>query len=838
MEKQQAVNTGSQKKQTHNNNIIKWSRIMTHTSALKLAGKGLFLLLALVLISSLVVAQTGNFTISGNQTNNGLIKVKRDIINNTTGMVTVSGTGVVRLDRTSDDHAIKSATGAYPITFSNLSMTDNRLVTAQTDVTVTSNLTIGDASGAYTNAGTGFSIGARTLNIANTSSYLATSTAALTFSGGTVNYTNATSQSVLVKPTGTTYGTLGLTGNANMTIPDATAGAFSVGTLTHSGSGTLTINDSATVTATATIGTLATVASGKLLDFAGTSGSTIATLTTSAGTIKNSAAQTLGITTMSGNAGIVENTNSSTLTIGTLSDNDGTIRNTNASGTLAFTNAAANGDGTISASAGTVTFSDNVTDNGTGNSLTLTGTSAMNFGGTVASDNYSFASGTTETFTGAAQSIPVATYGNLVAGGSADKSLAGNITVADNLTLTNSITTGANVLRMTSTTASNVSGAGEVFGSVRRDHSFTAGSNYAFNRDSVYMNFASTAAGDITLAMTPGGTPTSLTTSKYMARKYAITVGTNPGDLNAMQLYYRDGFEEQGSANEARLGIRQRVGGNWSKIFATGYTRTSGSGLAKISDLTGVSIASATEFAMTQADLAAIASANWADASTWDENLAPTSTDDLTITSYNVTIPSGAQSIASVDLQGTGTLEVAGGSLAVSKNLNITSGAGINLSGGTMTVTDSVVNAGDITVASGQSLTTALLHNNSAANTVTFTGNAVLDSLHNDGGTISFNGGATSIASAISNLSGAVINIGGTTSMLTASALTFSSAGNLSVNGGTLNIGNGSALSNLTMTTPSTLTLSNGTSYLYVFGNLELGTGTTLDNSGEITVGN
>jgi hypothetical protein len=73
------------------NNFNKRSSIMTHTTVLQCAGKGLFILLASVLVVSFVTAQ--DLTLNGNINNNGTINVNRNVVNNTAGSVAVTSSG-------------------------------------------------------------------------------------------------------------------------------------------------------------------------------------------------------------------------------------------------------------------------------------------------------------------------------------------------------------------------------------------------------------------------------------------------------------------------------------------------------------------------------------------------------------------------------------------------------------------------------------------------------------------------------------------------------------------------------------------------------------------------
>jgi len=85
------------------------NKVETRNIMSRLSGEVFSILLALFVVTSISVAQ--DYTMNGNVVNNGTIRVRRDIINNTTGLVTMSGTGVIRLDRTINNHLIRSTTG-------------------------------------------------------------------------------------------------------------------------------------------------------------------------------------------------------------------------------------------------------------------------------------------------------------------------------------------------------------------------------------------------------------------------------------------------------------------------------------------------------------------------------------------------------------------------------------------------------------------------------------------------------------------------------------------------------------------------------------------------------
>jgi hypothetical protein len=431
--------------------VQKSMKVVTGNFKSRLSGEVFAMLLALFVVTSISVAQ--DYTMNGNVVNNGTIRVRRDIINNTTGMVTMSGTGVIRQDRNVNNHLIRSTTGTYPITFANLSMTQTMTVTYNVDVTVTNNLTIGDATNPYTNAGTGFSIGARTLTINNLSSYLATSTAALTFSGGTVLFNGTASQFILNKASGVTYGTLSLSGAGAKSV--TTGGTVTAATLIQAGgSGQISVTENTNVTGTASITDLGVISAGKTLQLTAAVTSASITAMNNTGT------------------GILQNAANITTTISTLTGNAGTINQSGASGTIAFTNAAINA-GTITTATGTFNFNNNLSGAGT---ITLSGNGNVLFGGSVAQTTYNLNNGTTTYNSATAgQSIIGTIYNNLTLT-SNSKTAAGVMTVNGNLSVSGGTFTdaGFQITGNATGTLSMAAGTGLTLGSAGTGTSFPA----------------------------------------------------------------------------------------------------------------------------------------------------------------------------------------------------------------------------------------------------------------------------------------------------------------------------------------------------------------------------
>jgi fibronectin-binding autotransporter adhesin len=811
------------------------SSIMTRTTVLQIAGKVLFTLLALVLVTSFVTAQ--DLILNGNITNNGTIGVNRNVVNNTAGTVTVGGTGTVRLQGNggANTHSIQGGTG---IGFYRLDMRGNRIATLNTATAISDRLRVGYAANTYTAGTTGFSIGTQTLTLGNISSYDASSTAALTFSNGTVVYNSGSAQTVLNIASGVTYGTLTLSGAGAKSI--TAGGTVTAASFSQTG-GQFSVTENVDVTGTGSFTDLGSISAAKRLRLtsAATSGSVTAMANSSTGTFENAANISVTIASLSANAGTIQNTGT---------------------GTIAFTNTAAS-NGTISnSSTGTIDFNNDLTGTGT---LSQTAAGTIEVGGAFTQSTYTLSTGTVLYNSSiAGQNIVGSTYnnvilnngskilaaaatvnGNLTLDGSSALNMNGNsASLAGNLVLGSTITTGAGVLTMTSATASNVSGTGEVLGAVRRNHNFAAGSNYMFNRTDVYLGTAARAASDITLRMSPATDPAApLVSPNYVRRNYTITAPV-AGNLEAIRLYYAAG-ELQGSliTDDTKIGLRAFSGGAWSKMTNAGQVRTSGggntymtySGLNNALPATG-------ELGMFRTSFVTAANgANISLAAGWDENALPNASDDAVINHTGVITGVTPVSVANLTINAGNSLSMDGtGALTVATASQVDGALNVNNANADIAAITLGSN-GVVSVANGRVLTgTSFTNNSSSAST--FTGNLNLASLTNNGtGALNFNGNNSSISGAVTNADGAVINVSGTLTMMTSSALSLGSNGNISIMGaaGILNIGQTGTASNLTMSGNSTLTINNAAGQLNVFGNLEIGSTATLDNSGEITVG-
>jgi hypothetical protein len=387
----------------------------------RLGGEVFSILLAFIVATSLSFAQTyTNWTLNGNVVNNGTIRVNRNIINNTTGLVTVSGTGVVKLQgNTAGSHSIQctNLSNTYPISIIRLDLIGIRVTTLNTPVLVPTQLRIGDGTTTYTAASPGFTIGAQTLTIGDVSTYMATSTAVLTFSGGTVLFNKNTvvsTQSILNNAAGVTYGTLSLSGNELKSV--TTGGTVTAATLTQTG-GQLSVTENVDVTGTGSFTDIGAISATKKLRLT-------ATATSGSVTSMNNSS-----------TGTFENASNGTATITTLAGNTGTINQSGATGTITFTNAALSTGIITNTSTGTVTFANNLTGTGT---VSQTANGTINVGGSFTQSTYTLATFGTVVYNGtAAQSVIggiIITYNNLTIA-----TTVGNATASAALTLTGNL---------------------------------------------------------------------------------------------------------------------------------------------------------------------------------------------------------------------------------------------------------------------------------------------------------------------------------------------------------------------------------------------------------------
>jgi hypothetical protein len=739
-------------------------------------GRGIAVILTLALFAALTLGQNLVVSGSGSFSGSGVINVRGNI--NTSGAaaaVTIPGT--VNLNGSALQQL--GVAGSNPLTFATL----QALGTSAKQMDV--NVTVSDALLVNITGGFNFDVQANTLTLGGTS-VLTAGSLDVSDAVSTVIYNRASgSQSAL----GLTYaGALTLTGAA---VKDLSGDVSVAGVFAQSG-GDLTVNHNLTVSsATPVFATVADVTGNSTLALSGTGAKAINQISgiAAGSTISNSGASgLLTVTSLAGNGGAI-NGGAGGVTFTNAATNNGTI--TGGAGAVTFSNTLAHSAGTITAGAGGVVFngiptiaSGSITA-GTGSSLdfntniansgtiSLTGSGVATINGDFTSvGTLSFANGSQVTFDGAAQTIPVATFGNLTIDGSAAKTAAGSLTLAGNLVLNHDLNMFANGGTLSFSNAGTVTGASEVIGAVQRTHQLNAATAYAFNRAEVTMQFTNNENADVTLTMRPGVAPTGVG-ANYINRYYGVSSTADLSLNNAtLQIYYVDA-ERVGSTVESRYGINKYTG-SLSKLGSNGgtYARVDGIPGNTIA-LSNVNqgLAGISEFAITPIGFFTIANGNWNSVATWGSTTddIPTNTDDAEVR-HTVAVPVAA-TIA---------------------NLTITDDATytgiLNVDGANFTAT-TITNTGAVNVSATRTLTVggAFVNNAGGASSVTISGIATLAGVTNNAAfTVD---GLTAQA----NLSGAFSNaLGATLSTVNSGSVTITgfdltNAGTIS-NAGTITV--------------------------------------------------
>ncbi|MFZ0063444.1 MAG: Calx-beta domain-containing protein, partial [Pyrinomonadaceae bacterium] len=328
-----------------------------------------------------------------------------------------------------------------------------------------------------------------------------------------------------------TNNTVDFNGSGGQTIP-----AFNYFNLTSSNVGARTLANSGIIGIASlfTPGTNVYTITGSTVAYNGTSPQTLpATFTTYFNLTSNNAAGVTGFAGLTVQALLRMQT-------GTFTSNSGTYNNVqiDSGATLAGTN------GT------TINVSGNWTNNGTFTANTNT----VNFNGSGA-----------QVIGGSS----VSTFNNLtIANAGSGVSLGQNATVNAVLTLTNNLTTGANILTMPNTGTS--AGTADVIGNVRRTGFAGGGPALSFGNPFNSIGFIAqgTVPTDILVNLvkaTPTGPPTFPTA---VQRTYTITPTGGAGYSATLRLHYLDA-ELNGNV-ETDLGLWRLFGGAWARQGRSG----------------------------------------------------------------------------------------------------------------------------------------------------------------------------------------------------------------------------------------------------------------------------
>ena len=647
--------------------------------------------------------------------------------------------------------------------------------------------------------------------------------------GGTTIFNGSSAQTL----TGTTtFNKVTVSGTGGLSLASGTNittnGALNIssGSSLSPGSSTITIGGNFTNSGTFTAGSSTTNVTGSLTNngtFTAGSSTTNVTGSFTNGSIFTAGSSTLNI---SGNY-----TNNSIFTAGTgtVVFNGSSAQTLN--GITTFNNLTASGTGGLTLVSGsnptingTLSISSGATLSAGANTITITG-SFTNSG--------TFTAGTsTVTFNGSsAQTIPAVTFYKLKV--SNNSSLAGNVTVSVQLTLSNAIiTTGSNTLNIPS--GSSISGASSsayINGNLEMNFSsgvlsqvYTIGTSTTYTPVTLTFTSVTTSAG-ITISGTNGDEPhiaTSPIDATANVNRYWTITNTGGITFASYSATFTFVAGDLGTgASTSTFKVAAYSGGTWTEPLTAGTltsTTTQATGITAFGDFQVGNLTNSFTWVGTT-------STNWSTSSNWNTNTVPTS-------SNSITIPSTASHMPT--LSGTGN----------ANNITINSGATLTLSSGaTLNASGNLTNNGTYTDLGGttvfngssaQTLTGATTFNNM---TVSGTGGLTLasstnaavsgtfnissgSSLSAGSNTLTVGGNFTNSGSFASGTSTVVLNgssiqtLTGTTTFnnLTVSGtggLALGLASNLTING-TLNIPSGATLSagSNTITIPGSFTSS------------------------------
>jgi hypothetical protein len=503
---------------------------------------------------------------------------------------------------------------------------------------------------------------------------------------------------------------------------DIQAHSLTLGGTSTLTSGSLNVsNGSSSVTYNQTGGTQTVIP----LTYAGSltlSGTSAKSLTTAS--VTGAFSHTGNTLTIAGGTGLTLGT---TATFAAVDNNAGTIVG-GSSGATAFTGLLTQGGGSLTSGAGGLDLQAGLTVNGSG-TITVANSQAMTIAGavTLTSGTQTLAMGnsSTVTYNALATTILDGNYGILAlnsdakswalgsprtvngtltlgAGAATNVTGSNNLTVSGNVSLAANLSKGANAVVLASTSA--VSGDSAIIGAVNRNHSFTATTPYTFNRAQVTLAVANTGLQNITITNNAATAPTSGAglTTKYVNRQYKIQAGTSFA-LNAatLKLFYPNSALTSGTT-ESRLVFKQYGTGTWTTLTAGLYTKTV-SGDPNDITLAGITsdFTSETELAMVMAGYVTIANGNWNAGTTWDAGDIPTSTDDAEV-KHTVAMAGANHQIANLTITG-GTLNVDDANFTATSidnvgTINVSNLRTLLVSGGNLTNSGSISNAGTITV--------------------------------------------------------------------------------------------------------------------------------------------
>lgn len=156
--------------------------------------------------------------------------------------------------------------------------------------------------------------------------------------------------------------------------------------------------------------------------------------------------------------------------------------------------------------------------------------------------------------------------------------LASSVTAATINMTSGAMNTGSNTLTITSTRNGN----GIILGNIRRQHSFTAGTPYAFESPNNTLTPGASGIGDITISVAVGpvsGFPQGSSINRLYTVTTALALGTS-----SLRLHYEDA--ELNGNNETTMTLWHKTAGTWGSTGKTANSTTANyveqSGIAAI----------------------------------------------------------------------------------------------------------------------------------------------------------------------------------------------------------------------------------------------------------------
>ncbi|GAB4094070.1 T9SS type A sorting domain-containing protein [Flaviaesturariibacter terrae] len=726
--------------------------------------------------------------VGGNLVNNGSI-------NGGTGTLTMAGAG-----------ASLSGTGTWSL--NNLTIAASGTTSSVSSISLTGNLAT-TGSGVFTHTGGAISMSG---------------------SGKTISGSNITLNDLTVTGTGSVTASSGFTLSGNLSVAGSltSSGILVMGGSgkTISGAGSISLN---TLSATGSLTTATSFTIGNTLDVTGSLAASAGTVTFSGTCLYNGTASLFNVT-LSGTSSLQLAANSSMGIAGALSLGSGTLNATTTTpNTVIY-----NGSGLQNISGATY---DNLTLSN-GSTKTAAAAITVNTDLTISSGTTFAAGAFTHTVKGNWTNSGSFTAGSssITLSGGNDATLTGattfNVLTINKTNATNSVFLANNMttptLNMTNgilrTQTSKISitgtrsGSGYIYGTIERVHSFSSGTDYAFEGADNVINFTGASGITAVTVVVTQGNVSSFPFGSAINRSYTVSV-TGTYTSAKLRLHYED--VELNGNTESGLQLYRYNGSSWvTSATATNNTTSNYAEQSGISTVTGTWTLSSVSNVVSWNGSA---STDWNNAANW------------TTTQGSPSLPPSANDIVQIG------------------NLAFTNQPTISTAAQAKSILFGSAKAAILTMASGGSLTTQgnisgswssnVTHSISVgAQTLTVNGNILLS----DGTTghaidLSIGSGTVSLSGSLTESGGANVSFTGAGGLTIGGDFTYSSgtfsagSGTVTYNGGNYQSVGGVTYNQLVINKTAATATTNPLASTTVSGNLLVSAG-TFDFSGPTTI--